>query len=546
MKQLRSFFILWVLLLFTQTLYAQKNTKAIILQLKKDIGYLASDELEGRRTGSEGEKKAADYIEAWYKQENIQPYKDQYQHVFPFVYGKEQVKEIQFTINGNTLKLNEDFFVLPFSRNTEIPMVSDLLPEVFEEGQIWMISLYATEEESQDAHFDFEEVMYNKAKEAAKQGAKAVLFYDNYGAKYPPAFHKHSSFETLDIPVAFLHAGAYEKYVKNHPEGIQLSMHTVIHKSEYKGINVAAYIDNKAPYTVIIGAHYDHLGYGEDGSSLHAGKEKLVHNGADDNASGTAALMQLATWIKKNKLKGYNYLFVHFSGEELGLFGSKAFVKNMNIDSASVAYMINMDMIGRLNDSTHALTIGGVGTSPAWGQFISKKHKDFKIAIDSSGVGPSDHTSFYHEGIPVLFFFTGVHTDYHKPTDDVEKINFEGEALIMQYIYNIVMQMDKLPKPKFTPTKQNTAGKVRFKVTLGIMPDYAYQEENGIRVDGVTDGKPASKAGIKAGDIITGIGEHKVKGMQSYMEALSKFKSGDTATCDILREGKQLQVIVTF
>jgi hypothetical protein len=226
--------------------------------------------------------------------------------------------------------------------------------------------------------------------------------------------------------------------------------------------------------------------------------------------------------------------------------GSKAFVKQAMLDSTNVAYMINMDMVGRLNDSTHALTIGGVGTSPIWGDFITRTHKEFKIVIDSSGVGPSDHTSFYHQGIPVLFFFTGLHHDYHKPSDDADKINYRGEVQVLKYISGLIDVMDTRIKPEFTPTRQTTVGKVRFKVTLGIMPDYSYQVGDGIRVDGVTEDRPAIKAGIKAGDVITQMGSEKVNGMQSYMEALSKFKTGQTITVTVIRDGKPVELKLTF
>ena len=237
---------------------------------------------------------------------------------------------------------------------------------------------------------------------------------------------------------------------------------------------------------------------------------------------------------------------MNFSAEELGLLGSKAFVKDMKLDSSTIAYMINMDMIGRLNDSTHALTIGGVGTSPSWYPFITAAKKDFKVALDSSGVGPSDHTSFYHAGIPVLFLFTGLHSDYHKPSDDADKINYKGEVQVLKYGYAIVKALDKKhEKLPFTTTKQSTVGKVRFKVTLGIMPDYSFQD-GGVRVDGVSDDRPAQKAGIKAGDVIIQLGDLKVSGMQSYMEALGQFKSGQTVTVTVLRDGKPIQLTLTF
>ena len=544
----RSFIVFTIVLLCAApSSFAQRKAeRKLIKQLKTDIEYLASDALEGRRTGSEGERKAADYLEERYKKLKIEPYKGQYKHPFQFVYGKQVEPSSQIRIGNRTMKMDEEAFPLPFSANISRKVQSEVLPDVLEQGNIWMVSLYADEDEAKDAHFDYEKVMYDKAKDAKKQGATGLLFYDGYNAKYPPRFNAHSEFEALDLPVAFIAYPAFEAYVRNREAGVAVEMEIEIKKSEFTGTNVAAYIDNNAPYTVVIGAHYDHLGFGDERSSLYTGKDKQVHNGADDNASGTAGLLELAARIEKQKYRNYNYLFIHFSGEELGLLGSKAIVKQAGLDSSTIAYMINMDMVGRLNDSTHALTIGGVGTSPVWGDFITRTHKDFKVAIDSSGVGPSDHTSFYHQGIPVLFFFTGLHHDYHKPSDDADKINYIGEVQVLNYVSGLVDVMDTRIKPKFTATKQATVGKVRFKVTLGIMPDYSYQVGDGIRVDGVTEDRPAIKAGIKAGDVITQMGSEKINGMQSYMEALSKFKSGQTITVTVLRDGKPVQVKLTF
>ena len=235
-------------------------------------------------------------------------------------------------------------------------------------------------------------------------------------------------------------------------------------------------------------------------------------------------------------------MFVNFSGEELGLYGSKAFVKDQKIDSAHISYMINMDMVGRLNDSTHHLEIGGIGTSPTWNSIAGMSGSDFKITIDSSGVGPSDHTSFYNAGIPVLFFFTGSHKDYHKPNDKPEFINYTGEVQIINYVERVIEKMDKENvKLAYTQTKQTSTGKTAFKVTLGIMPDYTY-ETGGVRVDGVTDNRPAMNAGIKQGDVIVKLGEYKINGMQSYMEALSKFVPGDKTKVIIVRDGKEISL----
>ena len=409
-----------------------------------------------------------------------------------------------------------------------------------EQGNIALVALYTDATNADDPHFDAEKVMNEKAKEMEKQGATGVVFYDSYGSKWEPSFNKHSEYEPLDIPVVYMSSAAYRKYLFGNDKSIPLDLNILINRSERTASNIAAYIDNGAKYTVVVGAHYDHLGYGEDGNSLFANavKEHQIHHGADDNASGTAAVLQIAKWVRSKKLKHYNYLFINFTGEELGLYGSKAFVKDQNIDSAHIAYMMNLDMVGRLNDSTHALTLGGVGTSPVWEKVVSMGGEDFKLVIDSSGVGPSDHTSFYNAGIPVLFFFTGTHKDYHKPSDKPELINYHGEVEVIKYATKVLAMMDKEPaKPGYLVTKQKTMGKSSFKVTLGIMPDYTF-ETGGVRVDGVSDNRPAIKAGIKQGDIITQLGDNKINGMQSYMDALGKFSPGDKTKVTVTRDGK--------
>ena len=320
-------------------------------------------------------------------------------------------------------------------------------------------------------------------------------------------------------------------------------------ESKYrKAHNVVGYIDNGAQNTVVLGAHFDHLGYGEDGNSMIRTGEKNIHNGADDNASGTAAMMELAKMIKKSKLKKTNYLFIAFSGEELGLYGSKYFVEHPTISLSTVTYMVNMDMVGRMNDSTKVVTIGGFGTSPTWTNIIKTdaKNNPFTIKLDSSGSGPSDHTSFYRKDIPVLFFFTGLHTDYHKPSDDAPKINFNGELAVVKYIYNVLGSTNDLPKLVFTKTReQQTGTSTRFTVSMGIMPDYTFTGA-GVRVDGVSEGRAAQKAGLKTGDIVTQLGEHKVSSVEVYMQALSKFKKGDATKVKVKRGNEELEFDIVF
>jgi len=309
--------------------------------------------------------------------------------------------------------------------------------------------------------------------------------------------------------------------------------------------NVAAYLDNGAEYTIVIGAHYDHLGLGHDHNSLDANPEGKIHNGADDNASGTAGAIELARYFAKNGVKEqHNFLFLCFSGEELGLYGSKKYTETPTIDLNKVSYMINMDMIGRLNPEKR-LVVGGVGTAPDFVPTIKGLTTDLSIKLDSAGVGPSDHTSFYLKNIPVLFFFTGQHSDYHKPTDDIDKVNFAGGIQVVETVAQVIQKLDNQPKLKFQETKSKEGTNVSFKVTLGIMPDYTWDGE-GVHIDGVTDGKPASKAGLLKGDVIIGLGEINVKTIQDYMKGLSMFKKGDTTNVKVKRGTEEKTMPVTF
>ena len=310
--------------------------------------------------------------------------------------------------------------------------------------------------------------------------------------------------------------------------------------------NVVGFLDNKMPYTIVIGAHYDHLGLGHDHNSLDANPEGKIHNGADDNASGTAGVLELAKYFATNKKQEpYNFLFICFSGEELGLLGSKKWCENPDIELGKINYMINMDMIGRLNDSTQKLVVYGVGTSPIFVPLIDSVSTKFSIKKDSSGVGPSDQTSFYLKDIPVLHFFTGQHSDYHKPSDDADKVNYKGGAEVLAYIANLIERTYNYPKLTFLKTRTPDNGKSSFKVTMGVMPDYTYEGE-GMRIDGVSDNKPAAKAGILAGDVVKKLGDIEVKDVQAYMKALSKFKKGDTTEVEVLRKGETKKMVITF
>ena len=309
------------------------------------------------------------------------------------------------------------------------------------------------------------------------------------------------------------------------------------------GTNVIGYLDNKAETTVVIGAHYDHLGMGGEGSLYREGQ--AIHNGADDNASGVAVMLNLAKKVQDSALTKNNFLFIAFSGEELGLLGSNFFAKNPTIDLDKVTYMINMDMVGRLNEEKQ-LAVHGVGTSPVFKQTLFVNNNDrFQVSEHESGVGPSDHTSFYLQDIPVLHFFTGQHEDYHKPGDDAEKLNYEGMEAISSYIFDIVKDLGSQGELAFKKTKNESEEVPRFKVGLGVVPDYLYSGE-GMRIDGVSEDRPAQRAGLIKGDIVVKMGDSTVTDMMSYMRALSSFEQGQKTKVIVQRDGKEVTVEVEF
>jgi aminopeptidase YwaD len=510
----------------------KKADKVVITNLKAHITYLADDKLEGRRAGTNGEKLASEYISTEFQKAGLEP-KGEKGWLQPFeIYDGKQINASTLLfINDRELKLNDEYFPFVFCPAASIEAA--VSPSLKESGVPWFTDLKdIIEDNKENPHFDLTNAIKTIAGKAAGRGATALFVYNSSAIADNLKFDARDNSKPLAIPVVYLTAKACKQYLADESATLDLKLKTVIGDKKRTGNNVIGYINNGAPATIVIGAHYDHLGFGEDGNSLFRNGEKQVHNGADDNASGTAALIELARLLKLSKDKNNNYLFIAFSGEELGLFGSKYFTEHPTIDLQSINYMINMDMVGRLNDSTKTITVGGYGTSPAWGNVFTalSKQKYFSIKYDSSGVGPSDHTSFYLKNIPVLFFFTGLHSDYHKPTDDAGKINYTGELFIIKYIESLVTQTNNKGKLTFQKTREPAATTTaRFNVTLGIMPDYTFSG-SGVRVDGVTDGRPAQKAGIQTGDIIVQLGDFDTNSLEAYMQALGKFHKGDKTT----------------
>ena len=546
--------IFWLLLLISTVGTAQKKKKAqiradnlVINALQNHIGFLADDKLEGRRTGTAGEKLAYEYISKQFEAAGLTAKGENgtYIQSFDVHEGKQINPSTSLSINGSKLLADKDYFPFAFSGNGKLSASAAIaLPE---SESVWFWDLKETMEENKNnPHFDLEDAIIKKVKTVAAKGAAALIINNSSDIKEELKFDVKSKIETVKIPVLYISKDIKTKHLKDEISFADIKLEVAISDKKRNGHNVIGYVDNGAASTIILGAHYDHLGYGEDHNSLFTGSTQQIHNGADDNASGTAALIELGKQIKNSKLKNNNYLFIAFSGEELGLYGSKYFTEHPTIDFTRTNYMINMDMVGRLNDSTHGLTIGGYGTSPVWGQQLTATDKYLKINFDSSGTGPSDHTSFYRKDIPVLFFFTGAHSDYHKPSDDADKINYKGELVLIKYIYGVIEKTNDKGKLAFTKTREaQQMGRRSFSVSMGIMPDYTFSGI-GVRADGISEGKVAEKAGLKTGDVIIQIGDFKIPDVQGYMQTLGKFKKGDATKVKVKRGAEEIMFDIIF
>ncbi|MEX0844391.1 MAG: M28 family peptidase [Balneolaceae bacterium] len=305
--------------------------------------------------------------------------------------------------------------------------------------------------------------------------------------------------------------------------------------------NVAALLQGTgdSEEIIIIGAHYDHLGMGKFGS-LSSSEDPRIHNGADDNASGTAGLLELAEYFAANRPET-DLLFLAFSGEEMGLLGSQYYVEHPTINLDQALAMINMDMIGRMNEDK--LMIFGVATTEDWESILTKANTDsLELDLIPDGTGSSDHTSFYYKNIPVLHYFTDTHADYHRPSDDTEWINAEGQARLLQYISRVVQKLDSLDKEDLAfveaPGKQRQSMRMEGP-TLGVLPDYGFDGE-GFRITGVSNGGPAEKAGLEGGDIIIEIAGMEIEDIYGYMTVMNELEKGQTTTVRVLRDGEEL------
>lgn len=520
----------------------EKANAELVSKLTAHVQYLADDKLEGRRTGTKGEELAMQYIIDQYKQIGLEPKgTNGYIQEFEINEGKQIDAATGLKVEGKPLVLKDDYLPLAFSPNTKL--TGSPAMALGEAKQPWFRDLKEVLEENKtNPHFDIEEEIKKTVNMVAAKGATALFIYNTSALTDNIQFNKNDKTAAAKIPVIYITQEGYKKYFTDHSATLNIELAVSFSEKTRKGKNVAGFINNNAATTVILGAHYDHLGYGEDGGALDTGR--IIHNGADDNASGTAALIELTRMLKKTAPTHNNYLILNFSGEEMGTLGSKYWTEHPST-AITPNYMINMDMVGRY-DTAHKLTVGGFGTSPVWGEVLTAEKNNLALKFDSTGSGPSDHAVFYRKDIPVLFLFTGSHSDYHKSTDDWNKINYNGEKDIVKWVYHIIELADKKGKMVFAKTNDAQTGRATaFKVTLGVIPDYGFSG-TGLRIDGVSPGKLAEKVGLQAGDILLQLGEYKFVDMTSYMTSLTKFNKGDKTTLRIKRGSEEKTFDIVF
>jgi len=536
---------LFLVVLFPFLLNAQKLKRAdkvLIQNVENHIKFLASDALEGRRAGTPGEQKAVDYIIAQYQKAGIQAMgANGFIQSFPIDEGKKLSANSFIKVNKQALLLDSSFFPISNSGSGNIKsMASVSLNEV---KQIWFKDVNdALEENTSNPHFDINEWLLTTAKETKQKGGAALFLYNSGSLVDNIQYYKFDTAKALPIAVVYITKKGFSKYFSDELSTYEIEASIEFEHASRTAHNVAAFINNQAANTVILGAHLDHLGYNEDRNALDINNN--VRNGADDNASGTAALIELAKALQKKSPKNNNYLILHFSGEELGLFGSKYWLEHPTY-AGNYNYMINMDMVGRY-DTARKLTVGGYGTSSKWANILSTVSTSLITHYDSAGSGPSDHASFYRKDMPVLFMFTGSHSDYHKATDDWDKINYVGESQIIRYVESIIKTTDAVGKLDFLKTREAAMGRsTKFTVSLGVMPDYAFTG-TGVRIEGASQGKLGEKIGLKGGDILLQVGDYKLVDVMSYMQALSKFKKGDATVLVYKRGADEIKVDIVF
>lgn len=567
------------------------NREVTVNELMGHIKYLSSDSLRGRLTGSQGDSLSAEYIRGKFLSYGLVPLNgdgfQKYRVTKRVVAGLSN----SLSVSGTGFIEGKDF--MPFSFSSNSGLESDVVfagygfninndsikwndyNGIDVKGKWVMLLRGDPEPENSSSPFISFSADRDKALLAKDMGAAGILMVSG------PAFDPQDTFDSLntegysvDIPAFRIRKdvadniiskskntiASLEKRLNETKKPFSFPVNAVVNgKAEIvremaNTRNVTMMLPGEDPQLkneyIILGAHFDHLGMGGPGSGSRALDTIGIHHGADDNASGVAMMLELAEKFAKTKgSHKRSIIFLSFSGEEEGLLGSKHFTDDPGIDLSKVNAMINIDMVGRLN-ATNNLMISGVGTAAGLKDIVCKDSDTsvIKLTLSDEGYGPSDHSSFYGKNIPVLFYFTGAHMDYHTPMDTWDKINFKGMVEISGLIYNVARDLAcenaRLKFQEAGPKVETNRYPRRKGVTLGIMPDFAGVIKNGLRADFITPGKPAALGGMQKGDIITFINGKPVNNIQDYMFRMGQLKHGQTISVEVLRNEKKVVLLI--
>lgn len=556
------------------------NPEIVKDDLFEYVDFLASDSLFGRQPGTPYDRVAAKYIKDFFELNGLELLNKTGYQFFEFIDYQDVGEGNSFRVNNQDFVLGEDYSVFPFSASDSVSstavfvgyglsIFSDTLTwddyDLANAADKWVVVLRGhpfgnspnnnIERLSSDRH---------KVMLAKDNGAAGVILVS--GKKYAnddklistkqknfdagiPSIHVKRNVADIMLEPTGWNIDKLEtrfsalKQTNSFIIGANIYARTSVETKKKNTQNVVGMIAGTDPLLrhqyVVVGAHYDHLGMGGKGSSSRMPDTLAVHNGADDNASGVSSVLEIAQKLMFNKPRR-SVVFVAFAAEEMGLLGSKFFIENPLISRDSIVAMVNIDMLGRLNDEKE-LQVGGVKTSVEFEELLNTINTsyEFKLALSPEGYGPSDHASFYVYDIPVLFFSTGAHTDYHTPNDKVSLINFDGLQVSTNYIYDVVTEITNGNfKPTFTesgPKSRTSSHGNELKVRFGIMPDVSGSGNDGLRVLAATENLPAAVAGILKNDVITAINGNKIKHIQDYMYRLQELTPSTVVSVEVKR-----------
>jgi len=564
----------------------------------EQVKFLSSDEMKGRGDGSPELDKAADYIASQFRTFGLRPMGDDntYFQKFQLTTGAVLGPNNELEVNGDKLKINQDFVPIAFSDTasfdgalvfvgygiTAPELHYDDYEGISANGKIVVVLRHEPQES--DPHSPFEGTNFtrhasfvNKAINAKQHGAQGIVFITDLNHEDEQVGSATRTEETDDLGIPAVHAkrapllglfkaagkdvAAIQKKIDSDlkPQSFDLPdsrvhISTDVVRTRKTVRNVLAGIPGSDPALknewVVVGAHYDHLGLG-DRNSLAPSQIGQIHHGADDNASGTSGVLEIARLAAKNKSQWKrSVLLITFAGEELGLLGSSQFVNHPTVPLNNVIGMINMDMIGRINNVR--LFVGGVGTSPNFKAWLEEFNQTLHLQLDysDSGYGASDHMSFNSKKIPVLFFFSGFHTDYHKPTDTYDKINAAGAVKVLSLVYMMADRMGSEPKRlEYTEVQQPTPASAGsgggYGPYFGSVPDFR-DDLKGVLFADVQNNSPAAKAGLKQGDLLVEFDGKPVQNLYDFTYALRSKKVGDIVPVVVKRNGQDVKVNVTL